>query len=101
MKNTLNRYFLSKSGLTIKSIAFNAVEKDLSGYLIKNNKSFNIAGKLSLNQWRGNQMWSLLSMIFLLIKFQKYGPIVYRLDSWFSSNKEGFDPLGTAKLKYV
>ena len=45
---------LSKSGLTIKSIAFNAVEKDLSGYLIKkNNKSFNIAGKLSLNQWRG------------------------------------------------
>ena len=41
-------------GSTIKSIAFNATENDLGGYLLKkNNKSFNIAGKLSLNEWRG------------------------------------------------
>ena len=41
-------------GSTIKSIAFNATENDLGGYLLKkNNKLFNIAGKLSLNEWRG------------------------------------------------
>ena len=41
-------------GTTIKSIAFNAVENHMEGYLLKkNNKSFNIAGKLSLNEWKG------------------------------------------------
>ena len=45
---------LGGDGSTIKSIAFNATENDLGGYLLKkNNKSFNIAGKLSLNEWRG------------------------------------------------
>ena len=45
---------LGKDGNTIKSIAFNAVENDLCGYLLKkNNKIFNIAGKLSLNEWKG------------------------------------------------
>ena len=45
---------IGKDGSTIKSIAFNATENDLSSYLLKkNNKSFNIAGKLSLNEWRG------------------------------------------------
>ena len=48
---------IGKDGSTIKSIAFNATENDFGAYLIKkNNKSFNIAGKLSLNEWRGNQM---------------------------------------------
>ena len=43
-----------KDGSTIKSIAFNALDNDLGAYLLKkNNKSFNIAGKLSLNEWRG------------------------------------------------
>ena len=38
----------------IKSIAFNATENDLGDYLLKkNNKSFNIAGKLSPNEWKG------------------------------------------------
>ena len=41
-------------GSTIKSIAFNAVENDIGAYLIKkNNNLFNIAGKLSLNEWKG------------------------------------------------
>ena len=41
-------------GSAIKTIAFNAVNNDLGGFLLtKNNKSFNIAGKLSLNEWRG------------------------------------------------
>ena len=45
---------LGEDGSTIKSIAFNAIETDLAGYLLKeNNKPFNIAGKLSLNEWRG------------------------------------------------
>ena len=45
---------IGKDGSTIKTIAFNAVENDLGAYLIKkNNKLFNIAGKLSLNEWKG------------------------------------------------
>ena len=45
---------LGKDGSSVKSIAFNAVENDFGGYLLnKNNKTFNIAGKLSLNEWRG------------------------------------------------
>ena len=41
-------------GSTIKSIAFNALENNMGGYLLqKNNKPFNIAGKLSLNEWQG------------------------------------------------
>ena len=45
---------IGKDGSTINSIAFNATENVLGAYLLKkNNKSFNIAGKLSLNEWRG------------------------------------------------
>ena len=45
---------IGSDGSTIKTIAFNAISNDLSGYLLKkNNKSFNIAGKLSLNEWKG------------------------------------------------
>ena len=45
---------IGEDGSTIKSIAFNAVENGLEAYLLKkNNKTFNIAGKLSLNEWKG------------------------------------------------
>jgi single-stranded-DNA-specific exonuclease len=45
---------IGQDGSAIKTIAFNAIENDLSAYLLKkNNKSFNIAGKLSLNEWKG------------------------------------------------
>ena len=45
---------IGADGSTIKSIAFNATENVLGSYLLKkNNKSFNIAGKLSLNEWKG------------------------------------------------
>ena len=45
---------LGKDGSIIKTIAFNSVNKDLGEYLLKkNNKLFNIAGKLSLNEWKG------------------------------------------------
>ena len=45
---------VGKDGSSIKTIAFNAIGSDLSEYLLKkNNKLFNIAGKLSLNEWKG------------------------------------------------
>ncbi len=43
-------------GSSIKTIAFNAAENELGAYLLKkNNSTFNIAGKLSLNEWRGQK----------------------------------------------
>ena len=45
---------IGKDGSTIKSIAFNATDSDLGAFLLKKNKkTFNIAGKLSLNEWKG------------------------------------------------
>ena len=45
---------IGSDGSSFKTIAFNALENDLGAYLLKkNNKSFNIAGKLSLNEWKG------------------------------------------------
>ena len=47
---------LGAEGTSIKTIAFNATENELGGYLLKkNNITFNIAGKLSLNEWRGQK----------------------------------------------
>ena len=40
----------------LKAISFNSVETPLGSYLLKKNiKEFNIAGKLSLNEWRGQR----------------------------------------------
>ena len=45
---------LGKDGSSIRTIAFNAVDNNLGEYLLtKNNKYFDIAGKLSLNEWKG------------------------------------------------
>ena len=45
---------VGQDGSTIKSIAFNALENEIGAYLLKkDNKVFNIAGKLSLNEWKG------------------------------------------------
>ena len=45
---------IGMDGSLIKTIAFNAADNNLGAYLLKNNnKTFNIAGKLSLNEWRG------------------------------------------------
>ena len=41
---------------SIKTISFNTVNTGLSSYLLKKNrKNFNIVGKLSLNEWRGQK----------------------------------------------
>ncbi|MBO6483817.1 MAG: single-stranded-DNA-specific exonuclease RecJ [Pelagibacteraceae bacterium] len=43
-------------GSAVKSIAFNAIKTDLETYLLsKNRKKFNILGKLSLNEWKGEK----------------------------------------------
>ncbi len=45
---------VGEDGSNIKTIAFNAVENKIGAFLLKkDNKLFNIAGKLSLNEWRG------------------------------------------------
>ena len=47
---------LGSEGSTIKTIAFNALDNELGAYLLqKKSKLFNIAGKLSLNEWRGHK----------------------------------------------
>ncbi len=47
---------ISKDGSTIKTISFNSHDTDLGQFLL-NNKSniFNIAGKMSLNEWKGEK----------------------------------------------
>ena len=43
-------------GSSIKTIAFNAVDNEIGAYLLKKkNNTFNIVGKLSLNEWRGQK----------------------------------------------
>ena len=45
---------VGSDGSSLKTIAFNSVENEIGAYLLKkDNKLFNIAGKLSLNEWRG------------------------------------------------
>ena len=40
----------------IKCVAFNSINTEISAYLTGNHKkSFNIAGKLSLNEWGGEK----------------------------------------------
>ena len=47
---------IGPEGTSLKTIAFNATDNELGVYLLKkNNNSFNIAGKLSLNEWRGQK----------------------------------------------
>ena len=45
---------IGQDGSTIKSIAFNCADNEIGAYLLqKDRKLFNIAGKLSLNEWKG------------------------------------------------
>ena len=47
---------VGSEGSSIKTIAFNAVDNELGAYLLKKKSNiFNIAGKLSLNEWRGQK----------------------------------------------
>ena len=47
---------IGRDGSTIQTIAFNVEDNGLSPYLMKSNKKpINIAGKLSLNEWKGKK----------------------------------------------
>ena len=47
---------LTKDGSNIKTISFNAIETDLGQFLLNNkNQYFDIVGKLSLNEWKGEK----------------------------------------------
>ena len=55
-KNHIKSILLSKDGSTIKTIAFNSYDTDLGQFLLNNKKNiFNIVGKLSLNEWKGEK----------------------------------------------
>ena len=52
----IKNVFIGSDSSTLKTISFNTVETELGSYLLKKNiKPFNIAGKLSLNEWRGQK----------------------------------------------
>ena len=54
--NHIKSVLVGPEGSNIKTIAFNAAKSELGAYLLKTNRNtFNIAGKLSLNQWRGQK----------------------------------------------
>ena len=45
---------IGQDGSKIKAVAFNSVKNEIGAYLLKkDSKLFNIAGKLSLNEWKG------------------------------------------------
>ncbi len=55
-KNHIKSILLSKDGSTITTIAFNSYDTDLGQFLLNNKKNtFNIVGKLSLNEWKGEK----------------------------------------------
>ena len=55
-ENHIKTIFLASDGTVIKTIAFNAKNTNLESYLNKNNKKkINIAGKLKLNEWKGEK----------------------------------------------
>jgi len=52
IKSTL----LGSDSTAVKTISFNSVENEIGSYLLKKNfKSINIAGKLSLNEWKAQK----------------------------------------------
>ena len=54
--NHIKSVLISSEGTSFKTIAFNASDTNLSSYLLqKSNNTFNIAGKLSLNEWKGQK----------------------------------------------
>jgi len=63
---------LGSDSTTMKTITFNSVETELGVYLLKKNKkNLNIAGKLSLNEWRGQKNVEFIIDDISVIKEQK------------------------------
>ena len=56
LQRHIKSILISSEGTNIRTIAFNATDSELGAYLLKkDNRKFNIAGKLSLNEWRGEK----------------------------------------------
>ena len=52
--NHIKSILCGKDGSIVKTIAFNALNSNLEPYLNKKNKKrFNVAGRIILNQWKG------------------------------------------------
>ena len=81
---------IGQDGSKIKAVAFNSVENEIGAYLLKKDSNlFNIAGKLSLNEWKGqSNVEFIIDDISVNKTFKKYGPIVYRLGQLVSSTKK-------------
>ena len=63
---------IGSEGTSVKTIAFNATDNELGAYLLKkDSKMFNIAGKLSLNEWRGQKNVEFIIDDISVIKDQK------------------------------
>ena len=63
---------VTKDGSNIKTIAFNSYETDLGQFLLNNRANiFNIAGKLSLNEWKGEKNVEFIIDDISVIKNQK------------------------------
>ncbi|MGA0214434.1 MAG: single-stranded-DNA-specific exonuclease RecJ [Pelagibacteraceae bacterium] len=64
--------FEGSDSSTFKTITFNCVDNELGSYLLKKNiKNFNILGKLSLNEWRGQKNVEFIIDDISVIKEQK------------------------------
>ncbi len=55
-ENHVKSILLTQDGSTIKTISFNSVNNDLGQFLLNNrSNTFDIVGKLSLNEWKGEK----------------------------------------------
>ena len=62
----------SKDGSVVKSISFNSADSDLGQFLLNNRQNiFNIAGKLSLNEWKGEKNVEFIIDDISVNKFKK------------------------------
>jgi single-stranded-DNA-specific exonuclease len=94
--------FEGSDSSVFKTITFNCVDNELGSYLLKKNiKNFNILGKLSLNEWRGQKNVEFIIDDISVIKEQKIRS--HRLSvrtRGFHPRKRGSIPLGTANLLF-
>ena len=66
---------LTKDGSNIKTITFNAIETDLGQFLLNNRTNiFDIVGKLSLNEWKGEKNVEFIIDDISVNKIQKMVP---------------------------
>ena len=62
----------SKDGSIIKTISFNSIDSDLGQFLLQNKSIFfNIVGKLSLNEWKGEKNVEFIIDDISVNKFKK------------------------------